>query len=296
MSRLIHVMLILIVVVLLSMCAVPGNAAERPDKNGILLVSFGTSMPEATVAIDSLVNAVKEAFPDTEVRVAYTSNIIRRKLKREQNIEIPTPPEALAKMNDDGFTHVCVQPTHIIPGEEFDDLKGVVDAFASLEGKYGFKHLAIGRPFLSESKDSEVMAGILNRWFEKKAKDTRAVVLMGHGSPHMANAMYSELQLALSRVADYFFIGTVEAPPTFEHVLNALEKTGYKTVILSPFMIVAGDHANNDLADADDPESWLSQLIEQGFEVETELVGLGEYPEIVQLFVERVHDLMGEIN
>jgi len=296
MSRFTHVILILIVIVLLSMCAVPGNAAEKPDKNGILLVSFGTSMPEATVAINSLVNAVKEAFPDTEVRVAYTSNIIRRKLQREQNIEIPTPPEALAKMNDDGFTHVCVQPTHIIPGEEYDDLKGVVDAFASLEGKYGFKRLAIGRPFLSESKDSEVMAGILNRWFEKKAGDTRAVVLMGHGSPHMANAMYSELQLALSRVADYFFIGTVEAPPTLEHVLSALEKTSYKTVILSPFMIVAGDHANNDLADADDPESWLSQLTEQGFEVETELVGLGEYPEIVQLFVERVHDLVREIN
>ena len=296
MFRLSHVISVLFVVVLLLVCAVPCYAAEKPDKKGILLVAFGTSMPEATGAINSLVNATKAAFPDTEVRVAYTSNIIRRKLKREQNIEIPTPTEALAKMNDDGFTHVCVQPMHVIPGEEYDDLKGVVDAFASLRGKYGFKHLAIGRPFLSESKDCEVMAGILYRRFEKKAGGTRAIVLMGHGSPHMANAMYSELQLTLSRLSNHFFIGTVEAPPTFENVLNVLKKTRYKTVILSPFMIVAGDHANNDLADEDDPESWLSQFKERGFKVETELVGLGEYPEIIQLFVNRVRGLMEEIN
>ena len=295
MFRFNHIVLA-IVVVLLSMCAAPGCAAERPDKNGILLVAFGTSMPEATRAINSLVDAVKEAFPDTEVRVAYTSNIIRRKLKREQNIEIPTPPEALAKMNDDGFTHVCVQPMHVIPGEEYDALKSVVDAFASMEGKYSFERLIIGRPFLSDSKDCEVMAGILNRRFEKKVGTGKAIALMGHGSPHMANAMYSELQLALSRVSNHFFVGTVETPPTFDDVLNALKKTRYKTVLLSPFMIVAGDHANNDLTDADDPESWLSQFKELGFKVETELVGLGEYPEIVQLFVRRVRDLMEEIS
>ena len=291
MFRFTHFLLTLIVVALLSICAATGGAAEKPDKNGILLVAFGTSMPEATVAVDSLVNAVKEAFPDTEVRLAYTSNIIRRKLKREQNIEIPTPTEALAKMNDDGFTHVCVQPMHVIPGEEYDDLKGVVDAFASLRGKYGFERLVFGRPFLSDTADCEVMAGILNRHFEKTAA-SRAVVLMGHGTPHVANAMYGELQLALSRLSNRFFIGTVESSPTFEDVLEALKKNRYETVILSPFMVVAGDHANNDLAGADDPESWLSMFKKYGFKVETELTGLGEYPEIAQLFVNRVRELM----
>ena len=292
MFRFSYGVLILIAVVLLSMCVGPACAAEKPDKNGILLVAFGTSMPEAASAIDSLVNATKDAFPDTEVRVAYTSNIIRRKLRRERNIEIPTPPEALAKMNDDSFTRVCVQPMHIIPGEEYDVLKSVVDAFASLQGKYGFERLVIGRPFLADAKDCEVMAGILNRRFGEKAGTDSAVVLMGHGSHHMANAMYSELQLALSRESDHFFVGTVESSPTFEDVLNALKKTHYKTVILSPFMVVAGDHAHNDLAGADDPESWFSRFKELGFEVETELTGLGEYPEIVQLFVKRVRDLM----
>ena len=265
-------------------------------KKGILLVAFGTSMPEAAGAINALVNATKEAFPDTEIRVAYTSNIIRRKLKKEQNIEIPTPSEVLAKMNDDGFMHVCVQPMHVIPGEEYDVLKSVVDAFASMKGKYGFENIVIGRPFLSDAEDCSIMAGIINRRFEKKVGASRAVVMMGHGTHHMANAMYSEFQLALSRMSNHFFVGTVESSPTFEDVVNALKKTRYKTLILTPFMIVAGDHANNDLADADDPESWLSQFKKLGFKVETELTGLGEYPEVMQLFVKRVRDLMREIN
>lgn len=284
---------VLAVTVLLLTFALPVDAAEKPDKKGILLVAFGTSMPEATGAINSLVNATKAAFPETEVRVAYTSNIIRRKLKKEQNIEIPTPSEALVKMNDDGFTRVCVQPMHVIPGEEYDDLRGVVDAFASLRGKFGFDRLVLGRPFLADAKDCETMAGILNRRFEKKAGT--AVVLMGHGTPHMANAMYSELQLALSRGSNRFFVGTVEATPSFEDVLAALEKTQYRTILLSPFMIVAGDHANNDLAGAE-PDSWLSRFKKAGFRVETALTGLGDYPEVEKLFVTRVRELMEELN
>ena len=96
-------------------------------------------MPEARKAIDNLVDSAKKSFPDAEVRLAFTSNIIRRKIAREQNIEVPTPVEALARMNDEGFTHVYVMPTHIIPGEEYDEMRNVVDAFASLKGKYGFK-------------------------------------------------------------------------------------------------------------------------------------------------------------
>jgi sirohydrochlorin cobaltochelatase len=278
---------------LLCMGALPASAAEEvPGKKGILLVAFGTSMPEATGAIESLTNATKAAFPDVEVRVAYTSNIIRRKLKREQGVEIPTPPEALAAMNDDGFTDVSVQPMHIIPGEEYDDLKGVVDAFASLRGKYGFRRLVIGRPLLSNVEDCAIMAGILTRRFGDRLAPGKAVVLMGHGTPHMANAMYSEMQAAITRASDRIFLGTVESTPTFDDVQAALKKARAKTLILAPFMIVAGDHANNDLAGADDPESWLSQFKKAGYGIETDLVGLGQYPEIAKLFVGRVAELL----
>ncbi|MDR3231502.1 MAG: sirohydrochlorin cobaltochelatase [Synergistaceae bacterium] len=270
-------------------------AAETPDKKGILLVSFGTSMPEATGAIEALTRATEEAFPDVPVRIAYTSNIIRRKLKREQNISIPTPAEALAALNDEGFTHVAVQPMHIIPGEEYDEVKGVVDAFASIQGKYGFQRLLIGRPFLSNAEDCAVMAGILKRRFEGRTGKT--VVLMGHGTPHMANAMYSELQLAISRAAGEgkIVLGTVEAGPSFDDVLATLKKARGKRLVLAPFMIVAGDHANNDLADPDDPESWLSRFKKEGYTVETDLVGLGQYPEIAKLFVNHVAELLKQV-
>ncbi|MCQ4765658.1 sirohydrochlorin cobaltochelatase, partial [Cloacibacillus evryensis] len=101
----------------------------------ILVVAFGTSMPEAKKAIDNLVDSTKKTFPDTEVRLAYTSNIIRRKIAKEQNLNIPTPTSALAQMNDDGFTHVYVMPMHIIPGEEYDDIAGLVNGFAAVKGK-----------------------------------------------------------------------------------------------------------------------------------------------------------------
>ncbi|MDR1978273.1 MAG: sirohydrochlorin cobaltochelatase [Synergistaceae bacterium] len=286
----------MLVAVLFVSCA---GAAEIPEKKGILLVAFGTSMTEATGAIESLVSATKDAFPGVEVRLAYTSNIIRRKL-REQDIEVPTPPQELAQMNDERFTHVYVQPMHVIPGEEYDDLKSVVDAFASMKGKYGFSRIALGQPFLSNTSDCELMAGILTRQLESAGKlgPNKAVVLMGHGTPHMANAMYSEMQGALSRGAkasDRIFLGTVESAPTFDDVLAALKKSGGKrveTLVLAPFMIVAGDHANNDLAGADDPESWLSLFKKEGYRVEPYLVGLGQYPEIAKLFVKRIGEMM----
>ncbi|MDR1622712.1 MAG: sirohydrochlorin cobaltochelatase [Synergistaceae bacterium] len=294
-----------VLVAFLASCAGAAEVAEKVEKvekvekKGILLVAFGTSMPEATGAIESLVSAAKSAFPDTEVRLAYTSNIIRRKLKKERGIEIPTPPEALARMNDERFSRVYVQPMHVIPGEEYDDLKSVVDAFASMKGKYGFPHIALGQPFLSNESDCELMAGILARHLagQGKFESNKAVVLMGHGTPHMANAMYSAMQGALSRLSDpavsgRIFLGTVESTPTFDDVLAALKKTRVKSLVLAPFMIVAGDHANNDLAGADDPESWLSLFKKEGYEVEPYLVGLGQYPEIAKLFVKRIEELV----
>ncbi len=272
------------------------EASPKDDKEGILIASFGTSMPEAKKAIDNLVDSAKRAFPDTEVRVAYTSNIIRRKIAREQNTVIPTPAEALAQMNDEGFTHVYVMPMHIIPGEEYDDISSLVNGFASIEGKYGFKKICIGAPYLSSVKDCDVMAQILVKRFEKDlARKGTAVVLMGHGTPeHIANAMYSQLQLSLDAAAPgRFFVGTVEAAPTVDHVTAALKRAKPKALVLSPLMIVAGDHANNDLAGEDDGESWINRLRAAGFRnISTYLVGLGEDGNMAELFVTKIKEMM----
>ncbi len=268
----------------------------KGEKKGILIASFGTSMPEAKKAIDNLVEAAKKAFPETEVRVAYTSNIIRRKIAREQKVFIPTPLEALARMNDEGFSHVCVMPMHIIPGAEYDEIRSVAEAMASIKGKYGFKEVRVGQPFLSSVPACDRMAEILVKRFEKQLadKDT-AVVLMGHGTPHhIANALYSQLQLSLNKAAEgRFFLGTVEAAPLIEDVIGALKKSPYRKLVISPLMIVAGDHANNDLADKEDPESWYSLLKAAGYsDITPYLVGLGEDPEMAKTFVDHLKEAM----
>lgn len=288
--------LMLLVSVMIAGTALASEAKPKEDKQGILIASFGTSMPEAKKAIDNLVNATKAAFPETEVRIAYTSNIIRRKLAREQNVVIPTPAEALAQMNDEGFTHVCVMPMHIIPGEEYDDIASLVNSLALVKGKYGFKELKLGQPYLASVKDCDVMAQILVKRFEKElAQKGTAIVLMGHGTPeHIANAMYSQLQLSLDAAAPgRFFLGTVEAAPTIDNVIAGLKAEKPKALVLSPFMIVAGDHANNDLASAEDEESWLNLLKAAGFKnISTKLTGLGEDPNMAELFVSKIKDMM----
>ena len=135
MKKMFALTLMLLVSAMIAGTALASEAKPKEDKRGILIASFGTSMPEAKKAIDNLVDSAKAAFPDTEVRVAYTSNIIRKKIAREQNVVIPTPAEALAQMNDEGFTHVCVMPMHIIPGEEYDDIASLVNGFAQIKGR-----------------------------------------------------------------------------------------------------------------------------------------------------------------
>ena len=276
--------------------------AKDSAKSAILVVSFGTSVPEARKAIDNLVDTARKAFPDSEVRLAFTSNIIRRKIARESGDIIPNPVQALAQLNDEGFTDVVVMPTHIIPGEEYDELSSVVNAFRGMNGKYGFKSLKIGTPFMNCPEDCEEMADILIARFSSQLKDKNTgIILMGHGTPeHFANALYSQLQIVLDRKAyGRFFVGTVEAAPLFrDDVLPKLKRHHeIKKLVLSPLMIVAGDHARNDLAGEDEDESWLNILRagddEKSYDdITTYLVGLGEDENIAKKFESKIRELM----
>ena len=287
----------LLAVLSLAILLLPSAALAEEDKSAVLVVSFGTSMPEARKAIDSLVDAARKDFPSSDVRLAFTSNIIRRKVARETGEAIPNPVQALAALNDEGFSEVYVMPTHMIPGEEYDEIAEVVDAFRSFQGKYGFDTLELGRPFLDGADDCEGMADVLIERFKASVadKDT-AIILMGHGTPrHFANAMYSQLQLALDKKAyGKFFVGTVESAPEIDDVIAGLKRhPEVKKLVLSPFMIVAGDHAHNDLAGEDDEESWLNVLKDEGYkEISTYLVGLGEDKNIQREFVRRLRELV----
>ena len=288
---------IITAIILLVSVFIPHMSYADEDRSAILVVSFGTSVPEARRAIDALVNAARESFPGSAVRLAFTSNIIRRKIARETGEIIPNPVQALAQLNDEGFEEVYVMPTHMIPGEEYDEIAEVVGAFSVLDGKYGFDDISLGAPFLYGVQDCERMADILTERFSTHLADKEtAIILMGHGTPeHFANAMYSQLQLALDTKAyGRFFLGTVEAAPKIEDVIARLKRhPEVKKLVLSPFMIVAGDHAHNDLAGEDDEDSWLNVLKANGYDnISTYLVGLGEDKNIAKDFVKKIEDLM----
>ena len=286
-----------ITTILLALMLIPSASFAEDGKTAVLVVSFGTSVPEARQAINNLVDSARKELKDSEVRLAFTSNIIRRKIARESGEIIPNPAQALAALNDEGFSCVYVMPTHMIPGEEFDEIANVVEAFRTLRGKYGFKTLKLGRPFLNGVDDCEGMADVLLERFKAQLADEHtAIILMGHGTPeHFANAMYSQLQLALDTKAyGRFFLGTVEAAPKIEDVITRLKRHPEITrLVLSPLMIVAGDHAHNDLAGEDDPESWINILRANGYkDISTYLVGLGQDGNIAREFVRRLLELM----
>ena len=272
-----------------------GNERDS-KKSAMLIVSFGTSMPEARKAIDNLVETVKKEFPSVDVRLSFTSNIIRRKIAREHGENIPTPSQALSQLNDEGYSHITIIPTHMIPGEEYDEVCEVAAAFAGIDGKFGFEEVRVCSPFLDGVKGCEAMADILMKRFSKQLEDKETgIVLMGHGTPeHFANAQYLQLQLALNqRAYGRFFIGTVESAPSLDDVMSDLKRhSEIKKLVLSPLMIVAGDHANNDLAGEDDDESWINILRKNGYKDITKyLVGLGEDNNVARELVRKIYAL-----
>ena len=284
-------------ILLVMLMITPAMSREsQPKKSAMLVVSFGTSMPEARKAIDNLVDTVRKEFPGHEVRLAFTSNIIRRKIQREHGEAVPNPSQALAQLNDEGYTHVTIIPTHMIPGEEYDEVRGVASAFGKMSGKFGFEEIRVCSPFLDGVKGCEAVADILMKRFESRLKDKEtAIILMGHGTPeHFANAQYLQLQLALNQKAyGRFFVGTVESSPSLDDVLAELKRhPEIKRLILSPLMIVAGDHANNDMAGEDDPDSWINILRKNGYkDIDIYLVGLGEDDNLARELVRKIRAL-----
>ncbi len=260
----------------------------KPQKKAILLVAFGTSVAEAQRAFDKVENKVKNTFPDVEVRWAYTSKMIREKLKKNGKI-ILSPTEALAQLGEEGFTHVYVQSLHIIPGEEFHDLAITVKAFNKLPKN--IQKATLGAPLLSLNADMERVASILAKNAPQERKPSDALVYMGHGTAHAANVYYPAMQYYFSKNDANMFMATVEGTPTLDDVIRELKKKKIKRVWLKPFMLVAGDHANNDMA-GEEKDSWKSILEKEGFEVHCVLEGLGENDEINNMWVQHLEALM----
>ena len=280
------------------------GAMDRPAKEdpAILLVVFGTSYPEAQAAYENIERVYREEFPQAEVRIAFTSDYIRRKLLDRDNVTIDNPLTALAHLNDEGYTNVVVQSLHVIPGEEFHDLANIVESVRGIEGKFGFRNLVLGEPLLMNLEDYRNVSRALASQFEQNTTGTErtphssprdagqmAVIFMGHGTEHSANSAYSQMANILAEDHENVFLGTVEGYPGYDEVLARLNESGVKKARLIPFMVVAGDHALNDLT-GNESESWKSMLEKEGFEIDYNLLGMGENDGIVEIFVGRTKE------
>ena len=252
----------------------------------ILVVSFGTSYNDSRdKTIGAIEKAIATANPDYEVRRAFTSQIIIDKLKERDKLEIDNVEQAFDRLVSDGVKTVVVQPTHLMNGYEYDDL-----AKATEEYKNKFDAVVMGNPLLSDDADFDKIAKLLPTITTNN--DDTAYVFMGHGTEHQANGVYEKLQKQIT--AENIFIGTVEATPTLDDVVKMAKDGGYKKVALQPLMVVAGDHANNDMA-GDEDDSWKSVFTKEGFAVECVLKGLGEFEEIQNIYVDHVKTAIAEL-
>lgn len=261
----------------------------KEKKRAILVVSFGTSYEETRKkTIEQIEKDIQAAYPDYPVYRAWTSGMIRRKLLKRDGLYIMDVREAMEKMEADGIREVAVQPTHVINGIENDRMTADVLAF---QGR--FDKIVIGTPLLTSQEDKDkVSRGVIGA---VNPSPEEALVLMGHGTEHYANSIYAALDYQFKDMGyPNVFMGTVEAYPSFESLEKQVKALHPGRVILAPFMIVAGDHASNDLS-GEDEDSWKSRFEAAGYEVSCVLKGLGEYPAVRQVFLEHVADSMKKL-
>jgi sirohydrochlorin cobaltochelatase len=251
-------------------------------ENELLVVSFGTSFNDSRrLTIGAIERAIAKAFPDWSVRRGFTSQIIIDHVKKRDNEVIDNVTEALDRAADNGVKTLVVQPTHLMHGLEYNDLKDTL-------GQYGdaFETIAIGEPLLNTDEDFAAVADAIVADTAQYDDGETAIVFMGHGTEAESNEIYAKMQTVLTDGGHAnYFIGTVEATPTVQDVLAKVQEGQYKKVVLQPLMIVAGDHANNDMA-GDEEDSWKSVFAQAGYEVTCQLHGLGELPAIQDLLVQ----------
>lgn len=285
-------LVLVILLMFLGAQAFAGHGAERAAKKGILLVAFGTTVPEARAALDNIDTKAKARFPGLEVRWAYSSRIVRQKLAG-QGLHFDSPAMALARMMDDGFTHVAVQSLQTIPGEEFHALQRTVEAFSGLPK--GMEQVTLGLPLLAEPADVEACAKAVMASLPPDRNKNEAVILMGHGTHHPANIYYPGLQYSLSRLDPLVLVGTVEGAPSLDDVRAVVKAHKVKKAWLQPLMAVSGDHAVNDMA-GDGDDSWKSVLTADGVTCVPVLRGTAEIPAFVDIWLDHLQAAVERLN
>ena len=287
----------------------PRNANEIGEKE-LLVVSFGTSFNDSRAEdIGGIESALQEAYPDWAVRRAFTAQIIINHVLARDGEKIDNVEQALERAAANGVKELVIQPTHLMHGAEYDELTQAVDNFRDM-----FESVEIAEPLLGEvgadasvvNADKETVAKAVVQTaveaagydsIEAAAEDGTAFVFMGHGTSHAAKVTYSQMQTQMEDLGfNNVFIGTVEGEPeetSCEAVIGKVKEAGYTNVVLRPLMVVAGDHANNDMA-GEDEDSWVSQFEASGaFEkVDTQIAGLGSIPAVQEIYVQHTGEVV----
>ena len=291
----------------------PRNADDIGE-NELLVVSFGTSFNASRAAdIKGIEDALQAAYPDWSVRRAFTAQIIINHVQARDGEKIDNMQQAMDRAVANGVKNLVVQPTHLMHGAEYDEMMEMIDSYRDK-----FESVAVAEPLLGEvgadatviNSDKEAVAKAITAAAVKDAgfdsldaaaAEKTAFVFMGHGTSHTAKISYSQMQTTMQTLGyDNVFIGTVEGEPeetACENIIEAVKAAGYTKVVMRPLMVVAGDHANNDMAGADD-DSWLSQFKASGAfeEVDTQISGLGEISDIQQLYIAHTKAAIESLN
>ena len=255
-----------------------------PTKKAILVVSFGTSYNDSREkTIGAIEEAISRACPDYTIKRAFTSRMIINKLKKRDGIQVDNVDEALHRLVLEGYGSVIIQPTHVMNGYEYEEMVSRIEPY-----KDSFEVLRVGTPLLTSAADYATLTEAIVAEVPEANQEDTAVILIGHGTDHYANSAYAALDYRIKDMGYHnIFIGTVENYPDLDTVKKQIAVHNAKKIVLYPLMIVAGDHANNDMA-GDEEDSWKSVFEKEGYEVECNLKGLGEYEGIRRMFVHRV--------
>ena len=269
----------------------PRNADNIGD-NELLVLSFGTSFNDSRrLNIGAIERDLETAFPDYSVRRGFTANIVIDHIQSRDGIKMDDVDEAMNRAVDNNVKNLVIQPTHLMNGLEYQELEEQVAQYAD-----AFDKIAIGKPLLTSEDDLKRVEQALVDWTSEYDDGETAICFMGHGTEAESNEVYQKMQDLLTADGhDNYFVGTVEASPSLEDVLAKVKAGSYKRVVLEPMMVVAGDHANNDMA-GEEEDSWKTTFEDAGYEVTCLLRGLGENEAIRQIYVEHAQAAMDSLN
>jgi sirohydrochlorin cobaltochelatase len=268
---------------------------QPPNYPAIILVAYGSLHSRAMTTYARIKEYYELEFSGSEVRLALTSEHIRRRIRERDNVIIPSPLTALADLQDLGHRDVAIQSLQIVPGREFHEIALLAQGMKSIKGRFGFRGLEMGMPLLTNLEDCRKVSAALCPILDRVARDEElsglpgdleeAVVLMGHGSRHPGDSIYSQMASILEQSHRNVFLGTLEGYPGIREVISHLKESKVKRAKLIPFLLVSGGHVIHDMA-GDGQDSWKSIIESEGFETKTYLEGLGENKEIIDIFID----------